>query len=172
MNTTGRYACLVLGVVVRSFVLFASLVSLTALLMQLLVHVLLSFFHESYSQITSISSIKHYLEYDQSSLHHTPIEDVAANPAPINWVETDYSTITPHAPVARANATFVILARNSDLEGTIQSVRQVEERFNRRFNYPYVFLNEVEFTEEFKEYVLPLMPKPFCLLSSHARRDS
>lgn len=49
----------------------------------------------------------------------------------------------------RANATFVILARNSDLEGTVRSVREIEDRFNRRFRYPYVFLNEEEFSDEF-----------------------
>ncbi|KAF9066448.1 glycosyltransferase family 15 protein [Rhodocollybia butyracea] len=53
----------------------------------------------------------------------------------------------------RANATFVILARNSDVQGTVQSVREIEDRFNRRFRYPYVFLNEEEFTDEFKNRI-------------------
>ena len=53
-----------------------------------------------------------------------------------------------------ANATFVILARNSDLQSTVRSVREIEDRFNRRFRYPYVFLNEEPFTDEFKTCVL------------------
>ncbi|KAJ7026979.1 glycosyltransferase family 15 protein [Mycena alexandri] len=50
----------------------------------------------------------------------------------------------------RANATFVILARNSDLDSTVRSVREVEDRFNRRHGYPFVLLNDEPFTEEFK----------------------
>ena len=52
----------------------------------------------------------------------------------------------------RANATFVILTRNSDLDGIIRSIRDIEDRFNRKYNYPYVLLNEVPFTEEFKSW--------------------
>ena len=53
----------------------------------------------------------------------------------------------------RANAVVVILARNSDLDGLKQSLPQFENRFNKKYHYPYVFLNEVEFTEEFKKGV-------------------
>lgn len=67
----------------------------------------------------------------------------------------DFTPVTPHTLDApeRANATFVILCRNSDLDGVIQSVRSVEDRFNREYRYPYVFLNEEPFDEEFKRYV-------------------
>ncbi|KAF7338286.1 Glycosyltransferase family 15 protein [Mycena venus] len=55
------------------------------------------------------------------------------------------------SPVGRkANAAFVMLARNGDLEGAVASVKQMEDRFNKKFNYPYVFLNEEPFSEEFK----------------------
>ncbi|KAF5376426.1 hypothetical protein D9615_008633 [Tricholomella constricta] len=53
----------------------------------------------------------------------------------------------------RANATFVILARNSDLEGTLKSVKDIESRFNKRMGYPYVFLNEVPFSQEFRQRI-------------------
>ncbi|KAH6903455.1 alpha-1,2 mannosyltransferase KTR1 [Coprinopsis sp. MPI-PUGE-AT-0042] len=53
----------------------------------------------------------------------------------------------------RANATLVMLARNSELDGVISSMRQVEDRFNRKYNYPWVFLNDDDFTDEFKERV-------------------
>ncbi|KAI9025874.1 family 15 glycosyltransferase [Phycomyces nitens] len=49
----------------------------------------------------------------------------------------------------RANAVFVVLARNRELNGIRKSMRQMEDRFNRKFNYPYVFLNDEEFSEEF-----------------------
>ncbi|KAJ1951170.1 hypothetical protein FBU59_000322 [Linderina macrospora] len=47
-------------------------------------------------------------------------------------------------------AALVALVRNSDLFGMRQTIRQIEDRFNSRFNYPYIFLNDVPFTEEFK----------------------
>lgn len=45
----------------------------------------------------------------------------------------------------------MILARNSDIDGVIQSIEQVESKFNRKFNYPWVVLNEVEFSVGFKK---------------------
>jgi alpha 1,2-mannosyltransferase len=53
----------------------------------------------------------------------------------------------------KANATFVILARNGDIKGVAHSIKQIEDRFNRHYHYPYVFLNEEEFTDEFKRCV-------------------
>ncbi|KAJ6595556.1 glycosyltransferase family 15 protein [Mycena vulgaris] len=50
----------------------------------------------------------------------------------------------------RANATLLMLARNSDLPGAISSVSQMEDKFNKHCNYPWVFLNEEPFTDEFK----------------------
>ncbi|KAI9266777.1 glycosyltransferase family 15 protein [Phascolomyces articulosus] len=48
-------------------------------------------------------------------------------------------------------AAFVILTRNSELDGVRQAIRQMEARFNHKFGYPYVFLNDEPFTDEFKE---------------------
>ena len=62
------------------------------------------------------------------------------------------SRIIPHPVSAgRANATFVMLARNSDIDDAVRSIRAIEDRFNTRHGYPYVFLNEVPFTEDFKK---------------------
>ncbi|SCZ90975.1 BZ3500_MvSof-1268-A1-R1_Chr1-3g02438 [Microbotryum saponariae] len=57
--------------------------------------------------------------------------------------------------------TFVILARNSDLWKMdlwkmdlwkiVGSIRQTEDRFNKNFHYPYVFLNNEPFTDELKK---------------------
>jgi hypothetical protein len=46
-----------------------------------------------------------------------------------------------------------MLARNGDIPGVVKSLKQMEDRFNKRFRYPYVFLNEEPFTDQFKEYV-------------------
>lgn len=69
----------------------------------------------------------------------------------------------PAAIVAHPNrvkAVFVILARNSDLNGIRKSIREIEDRFNRKFHYPYVFLNEEFFTDEFKEQTSSLTSSP------------
>ncbi|KAJ2829635.1 alpha 1,2-mannosyltransferase 2.4.1 [Coemansia erecta] len=49
----------------------------------------------------------------------------------------------------RANACFTVLARNHDWRALRESMRQIEDRFNRRYNYPYVFLNDQPFSAEF-----------------------
>ncbi|GAV49437.1 hypothetical protein ZYGR_0P00800 [Zygosaccharomyces rouxii] len=46
-------------------------------------------------------------------------------------------------------ATFVTLVRNSDLYGLIPSIKSVEDRFNHKYGYDWVFLNDEPFTEEF-----------------------
>lgn len=53
----------------------------------------------------------------------------------------------------RANAAFVVLARNKELDGVIQSIKSIERHFNRWFHYPYVFLNDGNFNSTFKETV-------------------
>jgi hypothetical protein len=72
-----------------------------------------------------------------------------------NSTLTAASAATPDVTVQkpsehRANATFVLLARNSDLEGVVDSIRQMEDRFNHKYKYPWVLLNEEPFTETFK----------------------
>jgi hypothetical protein len=46
-----------------------------------------------------------------------------------------------------------MLARNSDLIGAAQSVRRLEDRFNKNYRYPWVFLNDEPFSDEFKRCV-------------------
>ena len=60
---------------------------------------------------------------------------------------------TPPGHLVRANATFVFLCRNDDINGVASSIQQMEDRFNRKHGYPWVLLNEEPFTEEFKESV-------------------
>ena len=61
---------------------------------------------------------------------------------------------TVEARDQRANAAFVVLARNKELDGVIESIKSVERHFNRWFHYPYVFLNDGDFNSTFKETVL------------------
>ncbi|EKD19830.1 uncharacterized protein L3040_002485 [Drepanopeziza brunnea f. sp. 'multigermtubi'] len=61
--------------------------------------------------------------------------------------------LEPDTSKPRANAAFVVLARNKELEGVIQSVKSIERHFNRWYHYPYVFLNDAEFNSTFKETI-------------------
>jgi alpha 1,2-mannosyltransferase len=53
----------------------------------------------------------------------------------------------------RASATLLMLARNSDVDEAVRSVREMEDRFNHKFRYPWVFLNEQPFSDDFKRCV-------------------
>ena len=57
----------------------------------------------------------------------------------------------------RMNATFVTLARNSDVWELARSIRHVEDRFNEKYHYDWVFLNNEEFSEEFKKVTTNLV---------------
>lgn len=60
-------------------------------------------------------------------------------------------------PETRVNATFVTLARNSDIWDLARSIRQVEDRFNRNYHYDWVFLNDKEFDDDFKKLTTSLV---------------
>ncbi|KAG2127189.1 nucleotide-diphospho-sugar transferase [Suillus bovinus] len=92
------------------------------------IHYILSFTYEEYGKATPISiSQENGLYYQPDSLMH--LQD------------------------RKANTSFVVLVRNSDLWGIMSSMKQLEDRFNRKFQYPYVFLNDQPFTQNFKDTV-------------------
>ena len=57
----------------------------------------------------------------------------------------------------KVKATFVTLARNKDLHGLMDLIRSVEDRFNSKYHYDWVFLNDDDFNDEFKKYTLNLV---------------
>ncbi|KAL7788386.1 glycosyltransferase family 15 protein [Trichoderma ceciliae] len=61
--------------------------------------------------------------------------------------------LEPDTSTPRANAVFVVLARNKEIDGVIQSIKSVERHFNRWYHYPYVFLNDADFDDNFKDTV-------------------
>ncbi|CAG8671356.1 3417_t:CDS:2, partial [Ambispora leptoticha] len=68
-----------------------------------------------------------------------------------NQDDTNFSNITQSTTTTRAKAAIVILVRNSELHQLRFTMHQLEDRWNKKFHYPYVFLNDVAFTDEFKE---------------------
>lgn len=79
-------------------------------------------------------------------INHTPVHPV---------IPADHAAPeTPETPgnrtqTGKMKAAFVSLIRNGELWEIVKSIRQIEDRFNRHYHYPWVFLNEVPFTEEF-----------------------
>ncbi|KAH9018225.1 glycosyltransferase family 15 protein [Lactarius deliciosus] len=67
-----------------------------------------------------------------------------------------------HVPdaVLRANATLLMLSRNSEIDGAVRTVKELEDQFNHKYRYPWVFLNEQPFTEDFKRRVSILTSGP------------
>jgi alpha 1,2-mannosyltransferase len=97
--------------------------------------------------------------YYNSSPTYTPNIPTHAPKAPLGVSPIDDPhTLAPAVhPGPRMNATFVTLARNQDVWDIARSIRQVEDRFNRKFNYDWVFLNDDEFDDEFKKVTSALV---------------
>ncbi|KAL2058311.1 hypothetical protein ABVK25_001037 [Lepraria finkii] len=78
------------------------------------------------------------------------------SPAPTEAPTSNF-TMGAIPATGKMNATFVTLARNSDLWDIADSIRQVEDRFNRNYHYDWVFLNDKEFDENFKKVTTALV---------------
>lgn len=67
-------------------------------------------------------------------------------------------TYMPHIPIDRKDRTqigtekavLLMLVRNFEVQDALEAMRQIEDRFNHRYKYPWVFLNDEKFTEEFE----------------------
>lgn len=62
--------------------------------------------------------------------------------------EQEYQRLTDPGQ-GRIKAAFVTLARNREVHAMRSSMRYLEDRFNHKYNYPWIFLNEEPFSEEF-----------------------
>ncbi|KAF3938122.1 hypothetical protein ABW19_dt0208554 [Dactylella cylindrospora] len=50
----------------------------------------------------------------------------------------------------KERATLLMLVRNEDLSQAMETMEQLEERFNYRYRYPWTLMNSEPFTERFK----------------------
>lgn len=105
-------------------------------------------------------------------LRHTTLS--AEHNDPVKWLRenNDEECIvsgdpcpTPRYP--RPRAALMTLVRNEELEGIMQSMRQLEFRWNHRYRYPWIFFNEVPFTEEFKVSLPSLCSTSLYLLEKY-----
>ncbi|KAL8628899.1 hypothetical protein Q9189_005392 [Teloschistes chrysophthalmus] len=68
--------------------------------------------------------------------------------------------LEPQTNGPRANAVLVVLARNQELDGVVQSIKSLERHFNRWFHYPYVFLNDGDFDANFRDTIMNYTSAP------------
>ena len=85
-------------------------------------------------------------------------------PDPLRWLEHNSNNkyavsggtnLLQSIPVygqvsTKPRAALISLVRNSELEGLIQSMRQLEYQWNRKYQYPWIFFNDEPFSDEFK----------------------
>ena len=67
---------------------------------------------------------------------------------------------TPTTQPQLENGTLVMLVRNRELYSALGSMRHIEDRFNRKFHYPWTFINDEPFTDEFKLYTRGMASGP------------
>ncbi|KAH8833878.1 glycosyltransferase family 15 protein [Flagelloscypha sp. PMI_526] len=87
------------------------------------------------------------------SFHKPVLRPPHAGGQIINNPESQHDSAPSTSTPERVNAVIVILARNEDVKGVTSSMKQLEWSFNNKYGYPYVFLNEKEFSEDFKSRV-------------------
>ena len=54
----------------------------------------------------------------------------------------------------KVNACIIVLLRNSDLSDFIKTIHKFEKNFNQKHNYPYVLMNNEQFTDEFRNEII------------------
>ena len=77
-----------------------------------------------------------------------PFIAIGEPPEPL-WRSDNYGADNPNSP--RINATLLSLVRNRELNDLLPTMRELEDHWNRKFNYPWTFFNDEPFTEEFKK---------------------
>ena len=82
-------------------------------------------------------------------LPHADGQKATGEPDEPLWRSNEYAADNPNSP--RINATILSLVRNNELEGMIQAMKDLERTWNSKFNYPWTFFNDVDFTDEFKK---------------------
>ncbi|KAK9449053.1 putative alpha-1,2-mannosyltransferase [Limtongia smithiae] len=64
-------------------------------------------------------------------------------------VESVFGPGVVASDIVNEKAALVMLVRNSEVHEARTAIRSVEDRFNKRFHYPWIFLNDRPFSSEF-----------------------
>jgi mannosyltransferase len=66
------------------------------------------------------------------------------------WRAEDHDYSPDSTESARINATLLVLVRNEELNDLVKTMEDLERTWNNKFNYPWTFMNDKPFSEEFK----------------------
>ena len=61
---------------------------------------------------------------------------------------------TRNTTSTKINACILVLVRNEELHDLIETIRQLDAKFNHKYNYPYVLFNNQEFSEHFRANIV------------------
>lgn len=89
-------------------------------------------------------------QQEATTANHRQYLETGEPPEPL-WRVKGHNFDPDNPNSDRINATILSLVRNSELEEMVQSMQDLERTWNRKFNYPWTFLNDEPFTERFKQ---------------------
>ena len=114
-----------------------------------------SLFHSGSQEITVVANKK---TSESSAVQPAPsdFKGKTCTTSPTLLAGSDQEALPGTTSYERANATFLTLARNIDIWGIARSIHHVEDRFNPNYNYDWVFLNDDDFDERFKNLTTAL----------------
>lgn len=110
----------------------------------------------TYSSVPSASDLASSFTSKQTTTHPANKDFKRPDEQPNNSLGDNEEIAGEYAGI-RENATFVTLARNHDIYEVASSIHQVEDRFNHKYHYNWVFLNDDDFNDEFKEVTQALV---------------
>jgi alpha 1,2-mannosyltransferase len=109
------------------------------------------------------------------SLRRSQFERASSSLSPKAWLATNSDnqhavTLISFSKAAfelstRPRAALISLVRNSELDGIVSSMTQLEYRWNRKYQYPWIFFNEEPFSQEF------IVRNAFLLINSKANAN-
>ena len=72
--------------------------------------------------------------------------------------ETNFCIEKTSISPPKTNSTLLMLCRNSDVFSVLETIQNIQDRFNDKYNYDYTFLNDVPFNYEFIYLVSSIIP--------------
>ncbi|CUS24427.1 LAQU0S16e01464g1_1 [Lachancea quebecensis] len=113
---------------------------------------------EHYEDLTWTDEAKKLLaDSEKSSLSEVAVSSTASTSTLAATGGAAAKASSKEEPI---KACFVSLVRNEDLWKLADTIKNVQDRFNDKFNYPWVFLNNEVFTEEFKHVIGGIVSGP------------
>ncbi|OLY85785.1 O-glycoside alpha-1,2-mannosyltransferase omh1 [Smittium mucronatum] len=96
-------------------------------------------------------NLSDYTNLVKNSSHLSKIEKWKYEIAP--WVWHYQGSAMPDPSINLEKAVILVLVRNSELVDIMNSVKQLENRYNHKYHYPYIFLNDVPFAKDFMDQI-------------------